>query len=63
MDRFIDRTLIARDGGGTGRSSGPGLLNPLVNTLVKCGLLTKDLDYHVVRGATVIVFFFFGYKK
>jgi Protein of unknown function, DUF417 len=63
MNRFVDRRLNARDGDGVGRVPGPGLLNPLVNILVRCGLLKEDLDYHVLRGAMVVVFFFFGYQK
>jgi uncharacterized membrane protein YkgB len=27
------------------------------------GLLTKDLDYHLIRASMVIIFFFFGYQK
>ena len=61
MKRFVDRRLIARDGDGIGRA--PGLLNPLINILVRCGILKEDLDYHVLRGAMVIIFFFFGYQK
>jgi hypothetical protein len=61
MNRFVDRRLIARDSDGIGRA--PGLLNPLINILVRCGVLKEDLDYHVLRGAMVIIFFFFGYQK
>jgi len=39
------------------------VLNPLVNILRRSGLLTEDLDYHIVRAAMVIVFLFFGYQK
>ena len=39
------------------------LINLLVRILSKLGLLTKDLDYHVVRGSMVILYFFFGYQK
>ena len=38
-------------------------INLLVKVLTKLGLLTKDLDYHVVRGSMVIIYFFFGYQK
>ena len=40
-----------------------GLMNLLIRTLTKLGLLTKDLDYHVVRASMVITYFFFGYQK
>ena len=39
------------------------LMNLLIKILVKLGLLRKDLDYHVVRAAMVIIYFFFGYQK
>ena len=39
------------------------LLNLLVKILAKLGLLTEDLDYHVVRASMVIIYFFFGYQK
>ena len=61
MNRFVDRRLIARDGAGIGRA--PGLLNPMINILVRCGVLKEDLDYRVLRGAMVIIFFFSGYQK
>ena len=38
-------------------------LNPIVGIARRSGLLTKDLDYHVVRASMVIMFFFFGYQK
>jgi uncharacterized membrane protein YkgB len=40
-----------------------GSLDLLVKVLTKLGLLTKDLDYHVVRASMVIIYFFFGYQK
>ena len=38
-------------------------LNPFVGTLRRSGLLTEDLDYHVIRASMVIIFLFFGYQK
>jgi uncharacterized membrane protein YkgB len=38
-------------------------INLLITILTKLGLLTKDLDYHVVRATVVILYFFFGYQK
>jgi len=38
-------------------------MNLLIKILTKLGLLTKDLDYHVVRASMVIIYFFFGYQK
>ena len=39
------------------------LMNMLIRIFTKLGLLTKDLDYHVVRASMVIIYFFFGYQK
>jgi uncharacterized membrane protein YkgB len=39
------------------------LMNALVNALSNSGILKEDLDYHLLRAAMVIVFFFFGYQK
>lgn len=38
-------------------------MNALINLLSKSGLLKDDLDYHLIRAAMVIMFFFFGYQK
>ena len=38
-------------------------MNLLIKLLTKLGLLTRDLDYHVVRASMVIIYFFFGYQK
>ena len=38
-------------------------LNPFVGILRRSGLLTEDLDYHVIRASMVIIFLFFGYQK
>jgi uncharacterized membrane protein YkgB len=38
-------------------------MNVLIKILTKLGLLTTDLDYHVVRATMVIIYFFFGYQK
>jgi uncharacterized membrane protein YkgB len=38
-------------------------MNLLVNIITKLGLLTKDLDYHLIRASMVIIFLFFGYQK
>lgn len=63
MNRFVERRLLAGDGDGVVSVPGPGLVAPLINILVRYGLLKEDLDYHVLRGAMVIIFFFFGYQK
>ena len=38
-------------------------MNSLIKVLIKFGILTEDLDYHLIRAAMVIIFFFFGYQK
>src|SRR3981081_821039 len=38
-------------------------MNSLINILTKSGLLTKDLDYHLIRASMVTIFLFFGYQK
>jgi hypothetical protein len=63
MNWFVDRRLIARDSESVSRAPGPGLLTPLTNILVRCGILKGDLDYYLLRGAMVLIFFFFGYQK
>ena len=35
----------------------------LANVLSRLGLLREDADYHLLRAAMVIIFFFFGYQK
>lgn len=38
-------------------------MNYLANTLNRLGLLGRDLDYHLLRAAMVIIFVWFGYDK
>jgi uncharacterized membrane protein YkgB len=38
-------------------------MNILIDSLIKLGILKKDLDYHVVRASMVIIFLLFGYQK
>ena len=35
----------------------------IAKVLARLGLLTKDLDYHLMRGSMVLIFLFFGYQK
>ena len=39
------------------------IMNVFIKILIRLGLLTKDLDYHLVRASMVIIYFFFGYQK
>jgi len=38
-------------------------MTSLISLLTKSGLLTKDLDYHLIRASMVIIFLLFGYQK
>src|SRR5213593_3774445 len=38
-------------------------MNWLIDALTKLGLLTDDLDYHLIRASLVVLFLFFGYQK
>src|ERR1700745_128110 len=40
-----------------------GILNFLIRSLIKFGILKKDLDYHLLRTLMVIIALFFGYQK
>jgi len=46
-----------------GSAAARDLMNSLIKALIKLGILKEDLDYHLVRVAMVIIFFFFGYQK
>jgi uncharacterized membrane protein YkgB len=39
------------------------MVNFLTNMLVKIGILSDNLDYHLIRTSMVVIFFFFGYQK
>ena len=49
----------------TASSGGPLqiLVDLIARALARLGLLTKDLDYHLMRGSMVLIFLFFGYQK
>jgi len=38
-------------------------MNALIHILTKSGLLTKNLDYHLIRASMVLIFLAFGYQK
>ena len=38
-------------------------MNALIKLLAKSGLLTQDLDYHLIRASMVLIFAMFGYQK
>src|ERR1700742_4274056 len=53
MYLFTNKVVVTRDSTGSGLTAVPVLMNSL----------TKDLDYHIIRGSMVIIFLFFGYRK
>jgi uncharacterized membrane protein YkgB len=55
--------VITGDSGAARLASARSLMNSLVRTLIKLGILKEDLDYNLVRAAMVIIFLFFGYQK
>src|SRR6266436_6405506 len=38
-------------------------MNLLLDILTRSGLLTKDLDYYLIRASMVLIFLSFGYQK
>jgi uncharacterized membrane protein YkgB len=64
MDRLTNKIQSVISAGGiVGRTAARDLMNSLIKALIKLGILTEDLDYHLIRTAMVITFFFFGYQK
>ena len=64
MDQFTNHfDLVTGDSNGSGRITARGLMKPVIDVLIKLGILKEDLDYHLVRAAMVIIFLFFGYQK
>jgi uncharacterized membrane protein YkgB len=52
--------------GGSNRTrlpAAPSLMDLLARVFVRLGILTGDLDYHLLRASMVIIFLFFGYQK
>jgi hypothetical protein len=46
---------------GTRLPAPPSLMDLLARVLVRLGILSGDLDYHLLRASMVIIFLFFGY--
>src|ERR1700741_4542028 len=64
MDRLANKTVSIN---GVGRTAAQPVfrrsIDLLANFLTRLGLVREDADYHLLRGAMVIIFFFFGYQK
>ena len=64
MNQFTNKVdVITGDGGSSRLPATRELMASLINLLIKSGILTEDLDYHLIRAAMVIIFLFFGYQK
>jgi uncharacterized membrane protein YkgB len=60
MDRLANKT-VSIDGATQPVFRGP--IDLLASFLTRLGLLREDAEYHLLRLAMVIIFFFFGYQK
>ena len=64
MDQLTNKAIADMGSGSSaGRATARDALNLLATVLGKLGLMKIDADYHLVRAAIVIIFFFFGYQK
>ena len=65
MNEFTNKFDVIGDGSGgnTRHTSTRSIMNPVIGILAKLGILNDDFDYHLIRAAMVIIFFFFGYQK
>jgi uncharacterized membrane protein YkgB len=64
MNRLTSKTIsVTGADSPSGRGAARDLVNALASVLNKLGILRDDADYHLIRAAMVIIFFFFGYQK
>jgi uncharacterized membrane protein YkgB len=64
MNRLANKTGFVNGIGSTDAHPVAGRLTELLAyALAKLGLLRDDAEYHLLRAAMVIIFFFFGYQK
>ena len=64
MDQFTNHfDVITGASTGSERTTAKGLMNHVIDVLIKLGILKDDLDYHLIRASMVIIFLFFGYQK
>jgi uncharacterized membrane protein YkgB len=64
MSQFTNKfDATTGESNGTRLSASPSLMDRLAGVLIRFGILTEDLDYHLIRASMVIIFFFFGYQK
>jgi uncharacterized membrane protein YkgB len=63
MNRLTKTISITGADSPSGRGVARDLVNALASVVNKLGILRDDADYHLIRAAMVITFFFFGYQK
>jgi uncharacterized membrane protein YkgB len=64
MNQFTTKFDTTTGGSNVTRLPAPSnLMDLLARVLVRLGILTGDLDYHLLRASMVIIFLFFGYQK
>jgi uncharacterized membrane protein YkgB len=64
MSQFTTKFDVTNDrSGGAQLPASRSLIDPLARVLVRLGILSEDLDYHLLRASMVIIFLFFGYQK
>jgi uncharacterized membrane protein YkgB len=64
MDRLTNKAVSAPGVyGAFGHWITRDLISSLASVLNKLGILSGDVDYHLIRLSMVIIFFFFGYQK
>ena len=64
MNQFTTKfDATTGESNGTRPPASRSLMDRLAGVLIRLGILTEDLDYHLIRASMVIIFFFFGYQK
>ena len=64
MNQFTTKfDATTGESNGTRLPASGSLMDRLAGVLIRLGILTEDLDYHLIRASMVIIFFFFGYQK
>jgi len=64
MSQFTNKADVITGGSSSiGLAATRRLMDLLINTLIKFGILKEDFDYHLIRASMVVIFLFFGYQK
>jgi uncharacterized membrane protein YkgB len=63
MNSLVKKTASVGDVANETQPASRRAVELLANALAKLGLLRRDADYHVLRTAMFLIFFFFGYQK